>query len=331
VNQTARNFLLGLTSIVAIGGLVVLLLLFGELEAIVKRRYVLTVDCMNAVGLRRGSTIELNGVPIGEVDDVMVLGDGRFPVRLVALIDQTVQIPDDVVPYATVSLLGGSATLELEGTVRPGGPILPTDGTATLKAEIRSRLIEQITNELDARMSPVVDALAEFQVLAHNLNELVEPPDPGRPGEVLNIRTAVEALNEVLADVHEALALARSWLGDEQLRADTRDAVHNANLLIDQATATLDQYMRLAGRLEADAESVSKRLLPVFDELSTTLDEVRGIAAKANDGQGTIAQLLNNPDLYQSLDDAALRLERTLREVQLLLEKIKGDGLRVVW
>ncbi|MHC4775584.1 MAG: hypothetical protein ACYTBR_10010, partial [Planctomycetota bacterium] len=94
---------------------------------------------------------------------------------------------------------------------------------------------------------------------------------------------------------------------------------------------TIDEFTKLASRINTDADTVVHRLIEVSDEMTATLQEVRTLARKASAGEGTVGQLLNNPDLYKSLDDAADRMERTLRDVQLLLEKIKGDGLRVVW
>jgi ABC-type transporter Mla subunit MlaD len=331
VSQFGRNFLLGLASLVGLVGLFVLLMLFGELEAILKPRYGLTIDTTNAVGLRAGSLIELNGVPIGEVSDVATHDDPEWPVRIHALINKNVLIPQDAELYAIASLLGGSASLELEASSTASGPSLPTDGTAYLADVIGSQLIKELTDELDARMNPVVDAMQEFEELARNLNELIEAPDPDAVGDPRNIRTAVLTLNEVLEDVHEALQLAKDWLGDEQLRADARKAVGSANTLIERATATLDEFTKLANRVETDAGAVAERLLTVSDELALTLQEVRALAVKANSGQGTIAQLLNNADLYESLDDAAIRLERTLLDVQLLLKRIDKDGLGAVY
>ncbi|MHC4218823.1 MAG: MlaD family protein [Planctomycetota bacterium] len=328
MTQLTRNFLLGLTALIALLGLVALLMLFGELEAILTPRYALTIDSTNAVGLRTGSTIELNGVPVGEVDRISTNDHPQYPVRIRALVNRDVKIPVTAALFATSSLLGGSATLQLESPADPGAQAFATDGSARMAGAIRSRLVEQITAELDARAGPVVDAMKEFELLARNLNELVEAPDPENPR---NIRTAVLALNQVLEDVQEALAMAKSWLGDDQLRTDARDAVHNAGVLIDQATATLDEFTKVAGRMETDAATVKARLMEVADELAATLQDVRGLAQKASSGEGTVAQLLNNPDLYLSLDDAADRMERTLQDIQLLLEKIKGDGLRVVW
>ena len=330
MNASGKNFILGLTTLIALVGIVVLLMLFGEMESFVRSRYSVTIECPNAAGLRPGSTVELNGVPVGRIDDVTYAAGLHYPVRIIALIDETVLIARGVIPYASVQLLGGSATLQLE--TAPGGDgTLPTDGSAVLHEPIRSRLMEELTASLDSRMQPLLDGMEDFRELARNLNELVRPVDPDRPGETRNIRWAVETLNQVLDDVREALAMAKAWLGDEELRLDARVAVHNANVLIEQATDTMEQFAKLAGRIEADSESVSKHLAPVLDELASTLEEVHGLVARATEGEGTIAQLLNNPDLYNSLDDAAIRLERTLREVQLLVEKVKADGLPAIW
>ncbi len=58
---------------------------------------------------------------------------------------------------------------------------------------------------------------------------------------------------------------------------------------------------------------------------------MQALARVAREGEGTIAQLLNNADLYRSLDDAAIRLERTLREAELLIGKVKAEGIPVLW
>lgn len=328
MTQPIRNFVIGLTSLAAIIGLIVLLMLFGELEDVFKPRYLLTINATHAAGLRRGSTIELNGVPVGVVDEIDATSDPQFPVRVEALIDRATRIPSTVEPFATAALLGGSATLQLEVPNGAGGaPPLSHDGSAHLDGEIRSRLMEQLTEELGRRMEPLLAGMDEFRTLARNLNELVEPSD-GTTG-TRNIRTAVEKLNDVLVDVQEALAMAKSWLGDEVLRADARQAVSNANVLIEKATQTLDRYAELAAQIETDSATVTRQLVPVLGELSDTLATVRGLAERAGAGDGTVAQLLNNPDLYRSLNDAAVQLNRTLLEIRMLVEKLKAEGVDI--
>ncbi|MCZ6445506.1 MAG: MlaD family protein [Phycisphaerales bacterium] len=284
MTETARNFLIGLTTLAALVGLAYLLYRFGELEAMVNPRYDITINATHAAGLRQGSTIELNGVPVGVVSHLTTGQGTQYPVHITAEIDQSQQIPAEVVLYAATSLLGGSATLQLEAPrTETGEPpqFLPTDGSAEINRKILSRLIEQITDELDSQMAPLI----------------------------------------------EAVEMAKSWLGDEQLRADTHQAVRKVSELIDRAGDTLENFSQVAAGLEADVAQVTKGLLPVLDELATTLEEIRQLTRLARQGEGTIGQLLNNPDLYRSLTDAVTRLDRVLSEVQLLTQEIRTEGL----
>lgn len=330
MTPTGRNFILGLTSLIALLGIAALLMLFGELEGLMRNRYAVTFDCSNALGVRSGSAIELNGVPVGQVHDVVNTSDPEYPVRIIANIDNEIRIPANAVPVATASLLGGSATLLLEASGKPE-QLLATDGRAVVRGPIESGVLKEFAGALDSRMEPIVASLEEFRELARNINDLVKPGDPAHPEQTPNIRTAVISLNRVLDDVAEALSMAKTWLGDEQLRGDAQLAVRNANVLIEQATETMVQFADLAGRIQTDSASVSKHLGPVLDELASTLQEVHDLVGRATAGQGTIAQLMNNPDLYVSLNDAAVQLERTLREVQMLVAKVKAEGIPVIW
>lgn len=332
MNERSYNFLIGLTSIIALLGMVVLLMLFGELDGFFNPRYQVTINTYHASGLREGSAIELNGVPIGNIDTIFSKRDSHYAVQIIAQIDIEQRIPVDVRPFADSSLLGGSATLVLEAApILPNsdGKYLPTDGSATINGELRIRLIEQITAELDSRIAPLLESLAQFSQLGENINALLAAPDPNLPADQqpLNLRSAMVTLNTVLSDVHEALALAKAWLGDDQLRVNTAQAVRNANTLIEKATLTIDQYSSLATSLETDANALTLKLLPMADSLALTLEEVRRVAILAREGQGSVALMLNNPDLYMSLTDAASRLDKALTELHLLIQKIRDEGV----
>jgi len=336
LKETTRDLFVGIGSIVALLGLGALMMWFGELEWLFQKRYVLTINTDHAAGLQPGSRVELNGVRIGVITDLTILespADPRYPLEFITRIDEGTRIPQDVILRSTEPLIGGSATLRLlvedMSTARPA---LPTDGTAMLRDHI-STPIEQIAAELDSRMEPLLHALDQFNQLAdtygalgRNLNELVRPQGAG---EEPNIRTAVTRLNHVLARADEALTLARDWLGDEQLRSNTKTAIEKATILIDKATSAVDRFAELADHLDADADALVKRTVSVFDQLSMTLEEIHRLTRLATEGKGTIAQLLNNPDLYNALHDSAVRLERAIDEATLLMQKFRAEGIPV--
>lgn len=328
-----RDLIIGIATIGALAAGIVMLVLFGELDRLTHPRYEVTILVDQAAGLRPGSTVELNGVPIGIVDDLSLGREAAYPVVVTTLIDLDVSIATDVEPYATTSLLGTASILALEaGTPNGDIPTLPRDGTATVRNTIKFRMIEQITTELDSRMEPLVAALDQFNELSRaytdlgtNLNSLIETSPDGEVG----VRDALVKIYEVIDEIGEATKLARSWLEDDQIRTDATRAIANAADLTEKASTTLDNISELATALEEDADRAVERVLPVADQLAMTLEEVRRLTLLAREGEGSIGLLLNRPELYFALEDVAVRLDRTLREAQMLIEKLRKEGVKV--
>ena len=137
------------------------------------------------------------------------------------------------------------------------------------------------------------------------------------------------ALGALLDTAQGAFADAREWLGDEQLRADARSAVWKAGTLIDAATAAMNSVSESAQGIRVDARTLVTSAQPALDEMARTLQAVQRLADQAGSGEGTVGQLMSNPDLYNALTDSALRLKAALAEVELLLKKVRDEGLDV--
>ncbi|MCI0629528.1 MAG: MlaD family protein [Phycisphaerales bacterium] len=341
MREGVRNFMVGITSIVALIALAALLMSFGELDPLLNPRYKLTLRTDNAAGLRPGGGVEFSGVPIGVIHSVYTQQDPNYPVVIECLINHDVRIPADVKPSATSPLIGGSGILQLEAPPNgqaAQGQFLPVGGTAELVGPLRGGMLSELSEQLDERLKPVTESLERFNKLAdtyialgENLNTLLVPQsdDDLASGQPANLRTAVAKLNQALDNATEALEMARAFLSDEQVNADARAAISKAKVLIDQATAAFERYTKLADTIQTNTDELTKRLLPVADSLGSTLEEVRRLTLMAREGKGTLGNLLNNPDLYNSLNDAAIRLERTLVQIQVLIEKLQQEGFDI--
>ncbi len=340
MREGARNFIVGVTSAGALLGLAGLLMSFGELDRYTNPRYQITVLTNNAAGLRAGGGVEFNGVPVGIVHAVGTeTADAAHPVRVHLAISDHVILPADVVPTVFTPLIGGSAVLQLTSPPHDANqPLatLPTDGSASLTAELSGGMFDAIASTLDERMKPLMESLEKFNRLAdtftsvgENLNTLMQTQDGASlaNGEPPNLRTAVVRINLAIEEATEGLRLAKEWLNDENLKADVNGAVTKANQLIDKATQAVDHYTQLADSMKGNADDITKRAANVADQLAATLEDVRSLARKANAGEGTMGQMLNNPDLYNALTEAAVRLEKALVELQLFIQKVKAEGL----
>ena len=153
--------------------------------------------------------------------------------------------------------------------------------------------------------------------------------DPANQDSEGSVVATIEEFEATLADARTAISLAQGWLGDEQLQADINAAVWKANELFETATLATSNISTLAESLQLDSRRLVQSAVPVAEEMARTLDRVTLLMDQAATGEGTIGQLMSNPDLYRSLEDAAQKLETTLTQLELLLQKIKDEGLAV--
>jgi phospholipid/cholesterol/gamma-HCH transport system substrate-binding protein len=339
MRESVRNFAIGVVSIVGLVGFGALLVSFGELTSLFERRYVIDIALNEAGGLREGSLVTLHGVPVGLIDGVSIANDDPMhPVRVRALIDNQVLVPDPATPAVESSLLGSGARLELDGEGKASGRSFAAGKVPLLVGEYRpldekfiaalDERLDQVRNELSGSLRSFDEFASTFTTLGRNVNDLVKPIGPGDDPEG-SLRTTVARMNHALNSADEALALARTWLGDEALRADVKGAVSKANDLIARAADAISVITGLASNLDADRARLVRGLVGVFDEASAALGDVRRILALAATGDGTIAKLLNDADLYDNLADSAKRLQKAMEAIQAVAEKLRAEGIKI--
>ncbi|MHC4992786.1 MAG: MlaD family protein, partial [Planctomycetota bacterium] len=170
MSQPRHSFLVGLTSIVGTLGLATLLMLFGEFDRYLIPGYEVEVAIDHAAGLRKGSTVVLNGVRIGQVSLVELQPDPEFPVRIVARIEEGNLIPEDAAVEIDQALIGGSSVLSLDART-PGVTPFPTDGSARLTAKSRS-ILEVLNDALADRFEPLMNAMESFDRLSSSFEQV---------------------------------------------------------------------------------------------------------------------------------------------------------------
>lgn len=334
MKEQGKNFVIGIVTLVALIGVSILLLQFGELNSFLHPTYPVEIRLNEAGTTRVGSPVTLNGVRVGTVTSVELVEDATNPVVTKAEIERIYNLPIGTTITVNDALIGsgGRLNLTLPNAWQPGAPNFSQDGSAVLFGTWRS-MTDTITLALDDQMTPLMGALESFNGLAgewtrvgNNVNEMLDPANKDEAGSVVG---AIERFDLALADAQNAMILARTWLGDEQLRADVNSAVWKANELMESAGMVTKQFGTLADTLGKDADALVAAAVPVAEEMSYTLERVGTLLQAATTGEGTIGQLMSNPDLYRSLEEAAKRLENTLQSLEVLLQKIKDEGLQL--
>lgn len=319
MNQTARDFLIGLCTIVACIGLAVLLIRFGEIRTV--DRYDLTIPTVQASGIRAGSNVTLNGVKVGVVASVEPTDDPRWPVSIVAGIDSGRTIPSSAIPYSNSSLLGTGASLLLE--VAPAdamAPPLPSDGTAVLQGPVQSYMLTTLNDALDERLDPVLGSFDQLASTYINVGEsLLGVIGPGDE-QAHTVRTT-------LARINSALELTELWLGDEQLMSDAHDLLGTSIVFVNHGIDLIDNLSALTVDVDGQTDALFEQLIPVSSELARLLATTDRVMQAVETGEGTIGQLVTNRDLYDNLDASIKQLQEAIVSFKLLAEQYREEGL----
>lgn len=346
-----RDFLVGATAILGVSGLLAGLIFFGEMSF--DRHYSFKVKVQNAGGLAQASRVTMSGVSIGQVTSAEILPATTGGVLLEIKVKTSVQIPRSSIVGIEKGLIGDASldfavprTLtqaEAKDVIRPGEIFDAGNPTTLLQ-----RLADSTEGPLGRLTATAekIDRLAEvYTTVGERLNDALEPRTVAdvAAGKTANVRSAIERLDRTLASADE-------WLSDAALRRQVKDAVAKADALLTDARETVSSVRAAAakaeGAVDAAASAFSKiegaagKVGDSFDSLAarahSTLEATERAATElaqtldtATKGRGTLGQLMQNPDLYNSLNDAARRLDLVLVELGLVLEKMKKEGVRI--
>lgn len=337
MQRSFRDILVGLTVIIGLAGVAILLTLFGELHLGEPRSYQIVLQLNQVSGISNASRVTLNGVLIGAVENISVSPNPRDGAIVTLNIRDTVRVPRASVIVLERGLVG-EATLLFRTTPGPLGDdadfIQPGETIQTRALSV----VEDIANAIESRVGGLADAAASITRLADTYVEVGRRASdllaPRSPSEVDS--GAAATIPSTLARLDTALADAQLWLGDETLRGDAQSIAKQMRGLMDSSAVAVEEWTKAARAVSTRSDEIGGAASEALREfaastrsLQETLTQAQQIAAKVNSGEGTIGLLVNNPDLYRSLNDAATRLEKALVEAQLLIEKYRKEGVPI--
>lgn len=225
--------------------------------------------------------------------------------------------------------VGASAAADrlVDGDTIPADP----DQPPLVVQNSLERLAESVSAPLSGFRSTAgkLERLADtYTTVGEQLIELLRAGDAGNGG--------APSVRSVIARADAVLAGAQEWLEQDQILAEARETLGRLNATLDQATATaksidsaattIDEQTRALGR---EATLVRERVVESLGAVDRAVEEFAAVGAAINAGGGTLGQLVENPDLYRSAQDAVERLDAALTDLQLLIEKFKAEGVRL--
>jgi phospholipid/cholesterol/gamma-HCH transport system substrate-binding protein len=331
----------GVLALFAMAILAVLIFLITGNTNIFESEAVIYTYMGDAAALTNGAPVNLNGIPIGKVEQIRLSG-AKDPLRLVRI---EMQIPEGQlknIPNDSLASIGSANVLGTKyiniktgksATPIASGQELPslnsgefsdlvTQGfgvLSSLQATVQrvDRIIGQVESGKGTIGKLLVDEtlynsllqiLNQVKGLADTLNS-----DKGTIGALLNNR-------ELYDNFRGTLGRVDTMLQDLQNGQGTAGKLLKDPALYDEAHQTVAGLHKLVDDLNAGKGTAGQLLKSddLSNQLKATIGRIDSLLDKVNSGQGTIGQLLVNQQLYDNLNGAT-------REMHLLMKDFRAN------
>jgi phospholipid/cholesterol/gamma-HCH transport system substrate-binding protein len=326
--QRRRDIVVGLFVIIGLAALGWMVFRFQDLPAAVSQMqsFHIYVQFASASGLETDTPVRFCGYQIGRVTQVMAPErredlnthqEYHQAVCVLSIDKKYVDIPSNVeVKLMTRGL--GSSYLELK--VDPAKlPAPPKDPNRPETQFLVNGMHLQGSTGMTSEFFP-----EESQKKLDNLLQ--------------GIGAFVANANDILGDPNNKTNIKGSLAHFSDATRNAAVAMEDARRLMDQATRTLDEFKTLAstgtGSLKNTDVQVERLVVAIVNtssDLGRAMSELRLTLEKANQGQGTVGHLVNDAKLYENLLESTDQLNRLLKDLQDLINKVSEKGIRSIY
>ncbi len=241
----------------------------------------------DVTGLTVSAPVNANGFKVGQVRDMKYLFDDPGHVQVELALDADLKITEGTVAVMTTDLLGtGSITLEIPKT----DDYLPKG--STLKSTKASGLVDDLSSSL---MPGISGMLPRIDSLLVAVTSVVSDP---------SLAAALKRLDAITADLNV-------------MSANIAKATKPLPGVIDNAAVVADNLNSMSVKL--DSLSATLQGLPLNETMTNvqalTLN-LKQITDKLQTNDSSLGMLVNDPGLYQSLNNTVASLDSLINDVK---------------
>ncbi len=188
----------------------------------------------------------------------------------------------------------------------------------------------QVISNLEGDMSKAVGSLAtagdEVAKLAGYFNRMLTNNDEQIARIINKTEQTLDTFQRSLANVDDVLGndevrenLKRTISELPELLTETRGAMTTVRTTVESVDRNLRNLEGFTGPLSERGDQIITNVDQAVARLDQLLGDLSAFSRNLNRGEGSIGQLLRNPDLYQHLNAAAINIEQITCELKPIL------------
>lgn len=326
------HFRLGLFVVIVTSALMTLFLvyLFGELPS--RSQKIIYVRFDNVTGVTEETPVRKNGILVGRVRKMQPVDNGV--VLSLAIASRWKLLESEVCRIGSDNLFGDSVLEFVSSGVRGASDREIQDGEY-INGVVASnpldamRVVVDMKEQFHEALLSIRAAGEEVGGVAEGLHAVVATNQAqfsrilGRTEQALGkFDTAMVSINQVVGDEDLQFALEDALEGVPKLVTNAGQILSSVQSVLDEAEANLVNIRGFTEPLGEQGGVIVNKLNRSAGRLDELLTEFQTFGEQLNSGDGTIAQLVHNPELYQNLNRAAQNIEQVSRR----LEPIVNDA-----
>ncbi|MDR2643689.1 MAG: MlaD family protein [Planctomycetaceae bacterium] len=345
-----KELWVGVTVLAAIVSLIVLAVYFGKGESVrFGDEYTIKVRFQRTPGIAKRSPVYKNGVKIGVVTNVELVDEDRE-------VEITIRLPESRKIYTNEecrvrqTVIMGDATLEFVKDLNFKGEIelVGTDSPPLVGRE-SSDILRSFTNlegDLNKTLQVVGTAVERIGEFVDRANIIIGSPEDAtkrhdnidavvaelqqtmlairtfsnKTSNIVNDPELQKNIKQIINSLPDIMNKSQTIFTEmERLIADGRGFIKHGNESLGKVDVVVDNVTKITGKAQNDIPAIMDALKNASTKLQSLFDELIVIFKSFQNTEGTLGKILHDPEAYQKLLLTLDNIEKTTREVNLLI------------
>ncbi len=263
-------------------------------------------------GMKVGSSVELNGIPVGEVIDIAIDPDDVEKVLVTVEVPSQTPIRENTVANMQLKGITGGMTIQLSGGTQDSPPLSPPPGRDRAVIASRASALEQF-------LEGAPELMESLQTLVARAALLLGPENQDSFSQTLaNISAISGALAERRDDIQTLVSDASHTMNN------LREASAAMTQLATRAETTIDSFGTTAKAVSGTVEENRANVTALLSDLRETAQSMESMSKEM---QALVAE--NRPPLRDFTGDGLYELTNFMVEARALMDSLKRVSTQV--
>lgn len=265
----------------------------------------------DAKGLQPSNAVYIKGIQVGTVDNIQASNKNLSSVVVTLKIKGDYNIPKNSVASINTNPLGS-----------PSIQISLGNSTAYLQAEdtIRTSTSEGLMGDITNKFGPIADQLTatlkSMDSVLKNINTVLDPNTKN------NLQSIVKNLNDATSSIATSAQSLTTLLNPSTGMLSA--SLQNVESFTQNLASNNEKLNQTMSNLEKTTENFSNADIDgVINQLKASAEKLDSAMAMLNSTQGTLGALINDKEIYNSLNS-------TIRSLNILMDDLRVHPKRYV-